>query len=172
MAAPPKPSPGQAPSPRPSRRVEETSAGGVVLDRQDRKAQVALIARRDRRGRLVWSLPKGHLEAGETLEQTAVREVQEETGLDATIVMSLGSIDFWFMADGVRVHKTVHHFLMHATTLDLSDADAEVDEVAWVPLGEAAAKLRYAGERRTLETVVGMVTGPSRRRVQGSARDT
>ena len=95
-----------------------------------------------------------------------------ETGLDATIVMSLGSIDFWFMADGVRVHKTVHHFLMHATTLDLSDADAEVDEVAWVPLGEAAAKLRYAGERRTLETVVGMVTGPSRRRVQGSARDT
>jgi hypothetical protein len=45
--------------------------------------------------------------------------------------MSLGSIDFWFMADGARVHKTVHHFLMHATTLDLSDADAEVDEVAW-----------------------------------------
>jgi 8-oxo-dGTP pyrophosphatase MutT (NUDIX family) len=171
MAAPHKPSPGRAATPRPPRRLEETSAGGVVLDRPGRKAQVALIARRDRRGRLVWSLPKGHLESGETLEQTALREVREETGLEATIVMSLGSIDFWFMADGARVHKTVHHFLMHATTLDLSDADAEVDEVAWVPLSEAAAKLRYAGERRTVETVVGLVAGPSRSRAQGSARD-
>ena len=60
---------------------------------------------------------------------------------------------------------------MHATTLDLSDADAEVDEVAWVPLSEAAGKLRYAGERRTVETVVGLVAGPSRSRAQGSARD-
>ena len=151
--------------------MEETSAGGVVLDRQDRRAQVALIARRDRRGRLVWSLPKGHQETGETLEQAAIREVREETGLDATILRSLGSIDFWFMADRTRVHKTVHHFLMLATTLDLSDDDAEVDEVAWVPLGDAAAKLRYAGERRTVEAVVGLVSGPSRSRGQGSARD-
>ena len=141
------------------------------MDQPGRKAQVALIARRDRRGRLVWSLPKGHLESGETLEQAALREVHEETGLNAMIVMSLGSIDFWFMAEGARVHKTVHHFLMHATSLDLSDVDAEVDEVAWVPLSDAASKLRYAGERRTVETVVGMVAGPSRSRLQGSARD-
>jgi 8-oxo-dGTP pyrophosphatase MutT (NUDIX family) len=141
----------------------------VVLDRRDRRAQVALIARRDRRGRLVWSLPKGHQEAGETLEQTAVREVREETGIEGTIAQSLGSIDFWFMADGARVHKTVHHFLMHASSLELSDQDPEVDEVAWVPLQEAASRLRYAGERRVVETVLGMLAGPRRPRATGPA---
>ena len=172
MAAPRTPAPRRSASPGPVRRVEETSAGGVVLDRHDRKAQVALIARRDRRGRLVWSLPKGHRESGETLEQTAMREVREETGITATIVRSLGSIDCWFMADGTRVHKTVHHFLMHATNLELSDADVEVDEVAWVPLQDAATRLRYAGERRVVEDVLGLLSGPRRTRTPGTASST
>lgn len=160
-----------APS-RPARRVEETSAGGIVLDHRERGARVALIARRNRRGRLVWSLPKGHQEAGETLEQTAVREVREETGIVGIIEQSLGSIDFWFMADGARVHKTVHHFLMRATSLELSDEDPEVDEVAWVPLQDAAGRLRYAGERRVLQTVLGMLAGPPRPHPSGPADST
>lgn len=146
------------------RRVEETSAGGIVLDRQDRRGSAALIARRDRRGRLVWSLPKGHLEAGETLEAAAVREVCEETGIRGEIVSSLGSIDFWFMADGARIHKTVHHFLLQAQTTDLSDADPEVAAVAWVPLEEAAGRLRYAAERRLVEQVRGLVSSTRARR--------
>ncbi|MCU1595239.1 MAG: hydrolase, partial [Frankiales bacterium] len=65
-----------------------------------------------------------------------------------------GTIDFWFVADGRRVHKTVHHYLMLAVgPLDLSDEDVEVSEVAWVPLAELAAKLAYADERRLLEKV-------------------
>jgi len=124
-----------------------------VLDRRGSRPCAALIARHDRRGHLIWSLPKGHLEAGETPEDAAVREVLEETGIHGSIVASLGTIDFWFMADNRRVHKTVHHFLMDAQDDVLSDADAEVAEVAWVPLDEVPDRLRYADERRLLERV-------------------
>lgn len=145
-----------APVPRsaPVHRVEETSAGGLMLDRRGPRPRAALIGRTDRRGRLAWSLPKGHLESGESLEQAAVREVFEETGISGSVVASLGTIDFWFMAGDRRVHKTVHHFLLEASGGELSDADAEVTEVAWVPLDEVAARLRYADERRLVERVL------------------
>jgi ADP-ribose pyrophosphatase YjhB (NUDIX family) len=143
------------------RRVDETSAGGLVLDRLDSGASAALIGRLDRRGRLLWSLPKGHVEAGETETDTAVREVAEETGIHGRVVGKLGVIDFWFVAEGRRVHKTVHHFLLVAADpvhgLTLSDEDVEVSEVAWVPLGEVAARLAYADERRLLERVPGLL---------------
>lgn len=139
------------------RRVDETSAGGLVLDHPGPGAHGALIGRLDRRGRLLWSLPKGHVEVGETEEDTAVREVAEETGISGRVVGKLGTIDFWFVADGRRVHKTVHHFLLLATDpaygLALSDEDVEVSEVAWVPLEEVVTRLAYADERRLLDRV-------------------
>jgi 8-oxo-dGTP pyrophosphatase MutT (NUDIX family) len=135
------------------RRVEETSAGGLVLDERSGHANAALIARRDRRGRLLWSLPKGHVEGDETTEQTAVREVAEETGVTGKIVAPLGTIDFWFVAGRSRIHKTVHHFLLLRTDGELSDADIEVTAVAWVPLDQVAARLAYADERRLLDDV-------------------
>lgn len=128
-------------------RSNEISAGGIVITTSDCPA-AALIARLDRRGRLLWSLPKGHLEAGESREEAAVREVEEETGIRGDILASLGSIRYWFVAEGKRVHKTVHHFLMRAIDGQLSDEDAEVVAVAWVPLGELRARLAYADERR------------------------
>lgn len=110
----------------------------------------AVIGRLDRRGRLLWSLPKGHIEAGETAEQAAVREVEEETGIIGRVVAPLGTIDFWFVAEDRRVHKTVHHFLLRALGGELSDSDIEVSEVAWVPLGELESLLAYADERRLI----------------------
>jgi mutator protein MutT len=123
--------------------VLETSAGGLVVDGD----RVALIARRTRDGSLQWVLPKGHLEAGETAEQAAVREVEEETGIRGEVVEPVGTIDYWFAAPGRRVHKTVHHFLLRAVSGELSDDDVEVEQVAWVPLAEAAGRLAYADER-------------------------
>jgi 8-oxo-dGTP pyrophosphatase MutT (NUDIX family) len=128
------------------RTVDETSAGGLVVDTATGMA--ALIGRLDRRGRLLWSLPKGHIESGETAEQAAIREVAEETGIDSAIMATLGSIDYWFVADDRRVHKTVHHFLLRALGGELSDADVEVTEVAWVPLLDLQERLAYADERR------------------------
>jgi ADP-ribose pyrophosphatase YjhB (NUDIX family) len=125
--------------------VHETSAGGLVIDGLDRPHEeqlAALIGRMDRRGRMLWSLPKGHIEQGETAEQTAIREVAEH------VLAALGSIDYWFVTDGRRVHKTVHHYLMRFSDGELCDEDVEVTEVAWVPVSELPNKLAYADERR------------------------
>jgi 8-oxo-dGTP pyrophosphatase MutT (NUDIX family) len=135
------------------RRVEETSAGGLVVDAVGSEPRAALIGRLDRRGRLRWSLPKGHVEVGETNEAAAIREVAEETGITGRVVAPLGTIDFWFVADGRRVHKTVHHFLLVAAGGELSDEDIEVEQVEWVPLGQLASRLAYDDERRLIERV-------------------
>ncbi|WP_051098326.1 NUDIX hydrolase [Sporichthya polymorpha] len=145
-----------SPSPSPSKRlrtVSEVSAGGLVVDRAGPVPQGALIGRLDKRGRLLWSLPKGHLEAGETAEDAAVREVEEETGIRGSVLAKLGVIDFWFVAGGARIHKTVHHFLLEAQSGELSDADVEVDEVAWVPLEELPSRLAYDTERKLMAKV-------------------
>jgi 8-oxo-dGTP pyrophosphatase MutT (NUDIX family) len=139
--------------------VNETSAGGLVLDHRGPGAQGALIGRLDRRGRLLWSLPKGHVEDGETEPQAAVREVHEETGIRGEVLGKLGTIDFWFVAEGRRVHKTVHHYLLLSTDpgQELSDADVEVSEVAWVPVDELAGRLAYADERRLVQKVTDLL---------------
>ncbi|OBG36435.1 DNA mismatch repair protein MutT [Mycobacterium alsense] len=148
-----KPRRSRSPRRRPDRlrTVHETSAGGLVIDGIDgpRDEQVAaLIGRVDRRGRMLWSLPKGHIEMGETAEQTAIREVAEETGIRGSVLAALGRIDYWFVTDGRRVHKTVHHYLMRFSGGELSDEDLEVAEVAWVPIRELPSRLAYADERR------------------------
>lgn len=134
--------------------MHETSAGGLVIDGLDGPLEeqvAALIGRIDRRGRMLWSLPKGHIEQGETAEQTAIREVAEETGIQGSVLAALGSIDYWFVTEGRRVHKTVHHYLMRFSGGELSDEDVEVTEVAWVPVNELPNRLAYADERKLAE---------------------
>lgn len=143
---------GQRGSRRRLRQVDEFSAGGLVVDLAAEVPLGALIGRTDRQGRLLWSLPKGHIEAGETAEQAAVREVAEETGISGEIVAELGTIEFWFVAEGRRIHKTVRHFLLRAVGGELSDADVEVTEVAWVPLPDITTRLAYPDERGLVDT--------------------
>jgi 8-oxo-dGTP pyrophosphatase MutT (NUDIX family) len=137
--------------------VDETSAGGLVVDATEEHA--AIIGRLDRKGRLLWSLPKGHIEPDETPEETAVREVAEETGIIGRVVAPIGTIDYWFVAGNRRVHKTVHHFLLDAVDGELSDEDVEVTEVAWVPLGELEEVLAYADERRLARHAIALLGG-------------
>ena len=96
-------------------------------------------------------MPKGHIEAGETIEETARREVIEETGLDGTVLAPLGSIDYWFVAEGTRIHKTVHHHLIRYDHGELCDEDPEITEVAWVPFSELPRRLAYTDERRLVD---------------------
>jgi 8-oxo-dGTP pyrophosphatase MutT (NUDIX family) len=131
--------------------VEETSAGGIVVDTGGRPPRAAVIARVNRAGQVEWCLPKGHLEAGETPEEAAVREIAEETGILGRIVDSLGTIEYWFSAEGRRVHKSVHHYLLVAVGGRLSvdgDPDQEAIDVAWVPLPDLGALLAFPNERR------------------------
>ena len=133
-----------------AKRVDEVSAGGLVVDSTGTKG--LLIARRDQKDqtRLIWSLPKGHIEAGETPEIAAIREVAEETGITSEISRSLGVIDFWFMASGKRIHKTVHHFLFKEVSGSLTPQVTEVDDVAWVPLEEVVERLAYPDEKKLI----------------------
>jgi 8-oxo-dGTP pyrophosphatase MutT (NUDIX family) len=133
----------QPPGPRPRL---EFSAGGVVVD--DR-GQFLLIRARDLRNRPVWTLPKGTLAPGETSEQAALREVQEETGYLCRVVRALEVVTYWFQRDGERIKKTVSWFLMHPLE-KVGDHDHEVDEVAWADRDEALRRLRYDSDRRLL----------------------
>ncbi|GAA3949016.1 NUDIX hydrolase [Gordonia caeni] len=142
------------------RTVRETSAGGLVLSHLDQpfdQLKAVLIGRIDRRGRMMWSLPKGHIETGETAERTAIREISEETGVSGTVVAPLGKIDYWFVNEGRRIHKTVHHYLLRYTGGELCDADYEVSAVAWVPLTELPRRLTYADERRLARTAEAVI---------------
>lgn len=147
------------PSRRRSRPIEETSAGGLVVDLADGAPRVVLIARRARDGGLLWSLPKGHVEAGETNEEAALREIKEETGIVGRIVRPIGSIDYWFVFDNRRIHKTVHHFLVRATGGELSDTDVEVEDVAWVSFDDLSARLAYPNERDLVTSHPDLLTG-------------
>ena len=133
----------------PGKRVEEVSAGGLVDDKSGE--QGLLIGRIDKRGRMLWSLPKGHIEAGESPEDAALREVLEETGIKSSITRSLGVIDFWFMAEGKRIHKTVHHFLFIELSGTLEPQVTEVDAVKWFPLDDIAKTLAYPDERKLIQ---------------------
>jgi len=139
------------------RNVRETSAGGLVLNLNHPDRPAALIGRYDRKNRLNWSLPKGHIESGETKEQAAKREVQEETGIIGQVIAPLGTIRFWFSATDKRIQKTVHHFLMLAETFELNAEDEEIDEVAWVPYLDLKNRLRYEDEIKLLNKVPGLL---------------
>ncbi len=139
---------------RPQRRlpaVLERSAGGIVVDVQDGHAHIAVIARRNRAGRIEWCLPKGHQEDDETLIETAEREVEEETGIQGKVLTTLGTIDYWFSTHDRRVHKIVHHYLLEATGGHLTiekDPDHEAIDVAWIPLRQVQEHLTFPNERR------------------------
>ena len=135
-----------------AKRVDEVSAGGLVIDFSGTKG--LLIGRLDQkdasREKLLWSLPKGHIEEGETPEEAAIREVAEETGIQSEISRELGVIDFWFMAGGKRIHKTVHHFLFKEVGGKLAPQVTEVDEARWFPLEEIVELLAYPDEKKLI----------------------
>lgn len=139
----------------------ETSAGGAVVQRTGGGTHIAVIGRRHRTGEMRWTLPKGHVEAGETLEQAAIREVAEETGLQAQIAQPLGTVTYWFTSGGSRVRKTVHLFIMNGVGGELSADDIEVDEVAWIPIADLPERLTYAAERELVEPLREWVTAQS-----------
>jgi 8-oxo-dGTP pyrophosphatase MutT (NUDIX family) len=124
-----------------------TSAGGIVIRYEDSIPQLVVGRRRRERDGQTWTLPKGTPIPGETLEETALREVCEETGLTTRIVSPLDSIRYTFVQHGSRIHKTVHYFIMEPTGGDLSRHDHEFEEVRWISFEEAHALLSFETER-------------------------
>jgi 8-oxo-dGTP pyrophosphatase MutT (NUDIX family) len=137
------------------RTARAVSAGGVVLAELRPDAPVALVAHRSVRGTLQWTLPKGAQEQGETVTQTALREVREETGLEVELVGPLDTIDYWFVwaPERTRYHKFVHYFLMRAVGGDFAAHDHEMEEAAWFQPAEARRQMSFANERKLLDLI-------------------
>ena len=124
-----------------------TSAGGIVVRDLHGTSQLVVARRLRALDGEAWTLPKGTPNPGETTEETAVREVREETGLQVRIVSPLASIEYDFVQRRTRIHKTVHYFIMAPTGGCFEDHDHEFEEVRWVSFDEAAAMLTFDTER-------------------------
>jgi 8-oxo-dGTP pyrophosphatase MutT (NUDIX family) len=146
-----------------------TSAGGIVVRFEGDTPQLVVGCRRRDRDIVTWTLPKGTPDPGETREQTAVREVREETGLDVRIKDPLDSIEYWFVQGGTRIHKTVHYFLMDPTGGDLGRHDHEFESVRWITFDEAQRLLTFETERALVARAAEAIAA---RREDGTARAT
>ena len=132
------------------RSVREISSGGVVYRDRQGALEVALIVARRR-----WRLPKGQVEEGEGLEETALREVREETGLDGKVVEKLGDITYWYTnkthdGETIRIFKRVYFYLIRCLGGDIARHDEEVEDVRWWPIEQARQRLFYPTERKMM----------------------
>ncbi len=134
------------------RPLRETSYGGVVV-RGDELLVITPIGKRR-----VTGLPKGGPNPGERPEETAAREVREETGVTATVREFLGDVNYWYRRGGRRVYKTVHFYLFDYVSGSTEDHDHEVEEARWIPLAEAVRTLSYPGERALMERALSKST--------------
>jgi 8-oxo-dGTP pyrophosphatase MutT (NUDIX family) len=130
--------------------IREFSAGGLVIRNLRGRPHLAVVRVRDQ----ILALPKGHPEEGESAQEAALREVREETGLEATPVEKLGDVRYWYSRDGDRVLKIVSFFLLRYRSGRLEDHDHEVEEALWIPLEEAPARLVYRGEKDMAKTAL------------------
>jgi 8-oxo-dGTP pyrophosphatase MutT (NUDIX family) len=136
--------------------VRDVSAGGVVYRQRDRLYEVALVGKITPRR---WGLPKGGQQRGESLEQAALREVSEETGLQARLICPLGEIQYWFRWGGRRHFKTVYFYLMEAIGGDLSLHDHEYDVVEWFSFEGAHSAMSYPSEVEVLSRAEELLQG-------------
>jgi 8-oxo-dGTP pyrophosphatase MutT (NUDIX family) len=139
------------------RHATATSAGGIVVRSIAGVPHLVAGRRRRERDGSSWTLPKGTPNPAETLEETALREVAEETGLDVRIVAPIDRIEYEFVQGGAKIHKTVHFWLMEPVGGDLARHDHEFAEVRWVALADAPGLLTFQTERALVERAAEMV---------------
>ncbi len=143
----------------PSKVESLVSSGGVVFRDSGGRLETVLCGRFQTPGPVRWSLAKGTPDPGETLEQTALREVREETGLEVELGASLGSIEYWFADrdNDVRYHKTVHFYLMSPVGGHIDQHDPEFDVVQWFGVDEALDAMAYGNEAGVLRRAVAVI---------------
>jgi 8-oxo-dGTP pyrophosphatase MutT (NUDIX family) len=133
---------------------KEKSAGGVVFRKEDEEIQILLI--QDRFGKI--TLPKGHQEAGETIEQTAIREIEEETGVVGEIVTKIDTISYVFThPEHGKIEKEVTYYVLKTNTSTITPQLEEINEVAWYSIDKAKelhAEKGYGNNESILEAAI------------------
>ena len=128
----------------------EFSAGGVVFRKNENEQVEILLIRVKTR----WSFPKGNIERGEPKDQAALREVKEETGVDAEILDYLGEVDYWYNIGLTRIHKFVYYYLMKYLSGDVVPQKEEIDEAKFMSIAEAEKLLSYSTDKEILERAI------------------
>jgi len=143
--------------------IRKISSGGILFRSEEKDFYVVLTSRHSRRGSVIWCLPKGGVEEGESLPETALREVREEGGVSGRIVEKIGQIEYGFRAweENATILKTVHFYLMEYLNGNVNDHDSEVEEARWVPLYDAPSMLTHNSERGIMEKAIRCLTAGS-----------
>lgn len=138
--------------------IKQTSAGGVVFKQDENNIKVIIATRQKNK---IYCLPKGHIEANESEEQAALREVKEEAGVTAKIIAKIGKISYWFYSkeENARIFKNVHFYLMQYLNGSVSNHDAELEEVNWVDINEANNLLTYKSEKEMMQKAQAQLEG-------------
>jgi 8-oxo-dGTP pyrophosphatase MutT (NUDIX family) len=142
------------------RTATATSAGGIVVRYEAGRPQLVVGSRRRERDGRTWTLPKGTPHAHETTEETALREVGEETGLEVRITGPLDHIQYTFVQRGTRINKTVYYFLMEPVGGDLDRHDHEFEQVRWIDFAEANSILTFETERALVAQAADVLASP------------
>jgi 8-oxo-dGTP diphosphatase len=132
--------------------MDQISSGGVAFRWRDSEPEIAIVSVKPK---LRWQLPKGIVDAGESPQVTAVREVREEAGVETELIRLVETIEYWYRSvkygKPVRYHKFVHFYLLEYKSGDVADHDHEVEESRWVSIDEALEMLEFKGERDVVE---------------------
>lgn len=140
--------------------VEQVSAGGVAYRQTGSQLEVAIVSVNPSRR---WQLPKGIVDAGETPEIAALREVREEAGIETDLIVPIETIEYWYVGDNrggerVRFHKFVHFYLLKYRSGEVENHDHEIAEARWVLSKEAIEMLAFKSEKAVVEKAVKLIS--------------
>ena len=126
----------------------EESAGGIVFDKRDGQIFIIVTQHSQHHG---WVFPKGLIDKGEDKKSTALREVEEEAGVEAKIIQELSPTEYFYQFQGTKIKKKVIYFLMEYISGDIGDHDWEMEDAQWIEVDKVDEKLSFKSDKEVFQ---------------------